>query len=62
MAVYKRGGVWWYEFVYAEKRIRESAKTSRKTVAVEELFGAGSIASLEPIPTQADNHISSTAH
>lgn len=35
MAVFKRGGVWWYEFVYAGKRIRESAKTSRKTIAIE---------------------------
>jgi hypothetical protein len=35
MAVYKRGGVWWYSFIYAEKRVQESAKTSRKTVAIE---------------------------
>ena len=35
MAVYKRGGTWWYSFIYAGKRIQESAKTSRKTVAVE---------------------------
>ena len=35
MAVYKRGGVWWYEFVFAGKRVRESAKTTRKTIAVE---------------------------
>src|SRR5712675_54481 len=35
MAVYKRGGTWWYEFTLAGKRIRESAKTSRKTVAIE---------------------------
>jgi len=27
--------VWWYEFVYAGKRVRESAKTSKKTVAGE---------------------------
>jgi integrase len=27
--------VYWYEFIYAKKRIRESAKTSRKTIAVE---------------------------
>ena len=27
--------VWWYEFTYAGKRIRESAKTTRKTLAVE---------------------------
>lgn len=35
MAVYKRGGTWWYEFIFAGKRVRESAKTSRKTVAIE---------------------------
>jgi integrase len=27
--------VWWYEFTFAGKRIRESAKTSRKTVAID---------------------------
>src|SRR5690242_2029721 len=35
MAVSKRGGVWWYEFIFAGRRIRESAKTSRKTIAIE---------------------------
>ena len=35
MAIYKRGGVYWYEFVFAGKRVRESAKTSSKTVAKE---------------------------
>lgn len=35
MAVFKRGGVWWYEFIFAGKRIRESAKTGRKTIATE---------------------------
>lgn len=35
MAVYKRGGTWWYSFIFAGKRIQESAKTSRKTIAVE---------------------------
>jgi len=27
--------VYWYEFIYASKRIRESAKTTRKTIAIE---------------------------
>lgn len=27
--------VYWYEFLYAKKRIRESAKTTRKTIAIE---------------------------
>jgi integrase len=35
MALYKRGPIWWFEFIFAGKRIRESAKTSRKTVAIE---------------------------
>ena len=35
MSVFKRGEVWWYEFSYLGKRIQESAKTSRKTIAVE---------------------------
>jgi|SRR5947209_12799695 len=35
MALYKRGNVWWYQFIYAGKRIQESAKTNRKTIAVE---------------------------
>jgi integrase len=35
MAVYKRGGTWWYEFIFAGKRVRESGKTSRKTIAIE---------------------------
>src|SRR5689334_13779697 len=29
----KTSRVWWYEFVYAGNRIRESAKTTRKTIA-----------------------------
>ena len=35
MAVYKRGGTWRYEFIFTGKRVRESAKTSRKTIALE---------------------------
>lgn len=35
MAVFKRGGVWWFKFYFCGKRIRESAKTSRKTLALE---------------------------
>jgi hypothetical protein len=27
--------VWWFEFTFAEKRVRESAKTTRKTIAIE---------------------------
>jgi len=35
MSVYKRGEVWWIEFTIAGKRVRESAKTARKTIAKE---------------------------
>ena len=31
----KQSAVWWYEFVYAGKRIRESAQTARKSIAIE---------------------------
>src|SRR5258708_1579106 len=33
MALFKRGDVWWYEFLFAQRRVRESAKTTSKTVA-----------------------------
>jgi len=33
MALSKRGDTWWYEFQFAQRRIRESAKTTSKTVA-----------------------------
>jgi hypothetical protein len=35
MAVYLRGQTWWYKFIYAGKMVRESAKTTRKTIALE---------------------------
>lgn len=35
MGVYKRGQNWYYEFIFAGKRIKESARTTRKWVAVE---------------------------
>jgi integrase len=33
MSVYRRGDVWWYKFRFAKIPIRESAKTTSKTVA-----------------------------
>lgn len=33
MALFRRGDVWWYEFLFARRRVRESAKTTSKTVA-----------------------------
>jgi len=35
MSVYKRGGVYWYKFLFQGQSIRESAKTNSKTVARE---------------------------
>ncbi|HUZ45214.1 MAG TPA: tyrosine-type recombinase/integrase [Terriglobia bacterium] len=31
--LYRRGGVWWYEFAFCGQRIRESSKSNSKTVA-----------------------------
>jgi integrase len=33
MSVFRRGNVWWYKFRFANRPIRESAKTASKTVA-----------------------------
>jgi len=35
MSVYKRGNVWWYKFYFANKLIRDSAKSPSKTLARE---------------------------
>jgi hypothetical protein len=35
MSVYKRGGIYWYEFEFAGSRIRESTKSNSKRVAEE---------------------------
>jgi hypothetical protein len=31
----KQQAVWWYDFIFAGKRIRGSAKTTRKAIAIE---------------------------
>jgi hypothetical protein len=33
MALLKRGGVWWYKFYFAGQPIRESSRSTSKTVA-----------------------------
>src|SRR6266446_364000 len=33
MALFRRSNIWWYEFLFAQQRVRESAKTASKTVA-----------------------------
>jgi len=35
VALFRRGEIWWFEFVYAGQRVRQSAKTTRKTIAQE---------------------------
>lgn len=35
MSVYKRGGVYWYEFAFADSRIRDTAKTNSRRLAEE---------------------------
>ena len=35
MAVYKRGDVYWYSFIFASQRVQESSKSKSKTVARE---------------------------
>ncbi|HLH36325.1 MAG TPA: tyrosine-type recombinase/integrase [Alloacidobacterium sp.] len=35
MGLFRRGGMWWYEFYFAGQRIRESTKSKSKTVARE---------------------------
>jgi len=35
MSVYRRGNIYWYSFVFAGRRIQESARTTRKTLAIE---------------------------
>jgi hypothetical protein len=35
MSVYKRGDIWWIDFWFAGRRVQESTKTRRKTIATE---------------------------
>ena len=35
MSVFRRGDIWWYKFCFARRLIRETAKTTSKTVAKE---------------------------
>jgi hypothetical protein len=35
LAVYKRGDLYWYEFEFSGERIRESAKTRNKNIALK---------------------------
>jgi len=35
MTIYKRGDIWWYDFVYNGQRFRESTESTRKTEAKE---------------------------
>ncbi len=33
MSLFRRNGVWWYEFWFAGRRIQESSKSPSKTIA-----------------------------
>ncbi len=33
MSVFRRGGIWWYEFSFNRARVRESAQTTSRTIA-----------------------------
>lgn len=35
MALYKRGGVWWFEFVFNGERVRESTKQGNRRIAAQ---------------------------
>ncbi len=35
MGLYRRDKTWWFEFVFEGRRVRESAKTSSKSIAIE---------------------------
>lgn len=35
MAIFRRGKIWWYEFVFRGQRIRETTKSASKTLAIE---------------------------
>jgi hypothetical protein len=35
MTLFRRGGIWWYEFQFLGQRIRESSYTKNKTLAAE---------------------------
>lgn len=35
MSIFRRGGIYWYEFVFSGSRIRESARSKSKTIARE---------------------------
>lgn len=35
MSVFRRGGIWWYEFVFRGQRVRESTASNSKTLAIK---------------------------
>ena len=35
MSVFRRGEFWWYEFWFAGRRVRESSKSTKKTIALK---------------------------
>lgn len=59
MALYKRGGIWWFEFTFNGERIRASTKQSNRRVAaqieaarrVQLAKGEAGLADRKPVPT-----------
>ena len=43
MSLFRRGDVWWYEFIFAGRRVRESSKSPSKTVARKLRSSSGSV-------------------
>jgi hypothetical protein len=62
MALYKRGGVWWFEFVFNGERIRESTKQGNRRTAeqiesarrTQLAKGEVGIKDRKPVPTLKD--------
>jgi integrase len=55
MAPYKRGGVWWFEFVFNGERVGESTKQGNKRVA-EQIESARRVRALLKMPSDFVPH------
>ena len=57
MSLFKRGNIWWYEFWFANRRVRESGKTGSRTLAraAEQVIGRGRALAARMLQTAADD-------
>jgi integrase len=65
MSLYKRGNVWWYEFIISGKRVRESSHSQKKTIARQamERHRDSLERALAGMPAEdRDNRIASISH